>query len=128
MGNAEGLNRAPLLTVVGTRNVSDYGISVTDYLVKPLAKAGVVIVSGMALGTDKAAHNACLEVGGRTLAFVGCGVLENHPAENTDLKAKILKNGGAVISELLPDAKASSWYFKRRDAIMAGVSHAALVV
>lgn len=128
LGNAEGLNRAPLLTVVGTRNVSDYGISVTDYLVKPLAKAGVVIVSGMALGTDKAAHNACLEVGGRTLAFVGCGVLENHPAENADLKAKILENGGAVISELLPDAKASSWYFKRRDAIMAGVSHAALVV
>lgn len=128
LGDVYGLNRAPLLTVVGTRNVSDYGLSVTDYLVKPLAKAGAVIVSGMALGTDKAVHNACLDVGGRTLAFVGCGVLENHPAENTDLKAKILKNGGAVISELLPDAKASSWYFKRRDAVMAGVSHAALVV
>ena len=128
LGNADGLNSAPLLTVVGTRNVSDYGISVTDYLVKPLAKAGAVIVSGMALGTDKAAHNACLDVGGRTLAFPGCGVLETHPAENADLKAKIIENGGAIISELLPDAKASSWYFKRRDAVMAGISHATLVI
>ena len=128
LGNVDGLNRAPLLTVVGTRNVSDYGGSVTDYLVKPLAKAGVVIVSGMALGTDKAAHNACIDVGGRTLAFPGCGVLETHPAENADLKAKIIENGGAIISELLPDAKASSWYFKRRDAVLAGVSHGTLVV
>lgn len=128
LGNAEGLNRAPLLTVVGTRNVSDYGAAVTDYLVKPLAKAGAVIVSGMALGTDRAAHNACLDVGGRTLAFPGCGVLETHPSENTELKTKILENGGAVISELLPNERASSWYFKRRDAVMAGVSHATLVI
>ena len=128
LGSAEGLNSAPLLTVVGTRNVSDYGAAVTDYLVKPLAKAGAVIVSGMALGTDRAAHNACLDVGGRTLAFPGCGVLETHPSENTELKTKILENGGAVISELLPNERASSWYFKRRDAVMAGVSHATLVI
>lgn len=128
LGNSDGLNRAPLLTVVGTRNVSEYGLAVTNYLVKPLAKAGAVIVSGMALGTDKAVHNACLDAGGRTLAFPGCGVLETHPLENADLKAKILENGGAIISELLPNEKASSWYFKRRDAVMAGVSHAALVI
>ena len=128
LGNAEGLNSAPLLTVVGTRNVSEYGLAVTNYLVKPLAKAGAVIVSGMALGTDKAVHNACLEAGGRTLAFPGCGVLETHPAENAELKAKIIESGGAVISELLPNEKASSWYFKRRDAVMAGISHAALVI
>ena len=128
LGSAEGLNSAPLLTVVGTRNVSDYGAAVTDYLVKPLAKAGAVIVSGMALGTDRAAHNACLDAGGRTLAFPGCGVLETHPSENTELKTKILENGGAVISELLPNERASSWYFKRRDAVMAGVSHATLVI
>ncbi len=128
LGNAEGLNSTPLLTVVGTRNVSEYGLAVTDYLVKPLAKAGAVIVSGMALGTDKAVHNACLDVGGRTLAFPGCGVLETHPLENADLKAKILENGGAIISELLPNERASSWYFKRRDAVMAGISHAALVI
>lgn len=128
LGSTERLNSAPLLTVVGTRSVSEYGISVTDYLVKPLAKAGAVIVSGMALGTDKAAHSACLDVSGRTLAFPGCGVLENHPAENSELKAKILENGGAVISELLPNERASSWYFRRRDAVMSGISHATLVV
>lgn len=128
LGSANGLNSAPLLTVVGTRNVSDYGAAVTDFLVKPLAKAGAVIVSGMALGTDRAVHNACLDVGGRTLAFQGCGVLETHPLENAELKAKILENGGAIISELLPNEKASSWYFKRRDAVMAGVSHATLVI
>ena len=128
LGNAEGLNSAPLLTVVGARNVSEYGLAVTDFLVKPLAKAGAVIVSGMALGTDKAVHNACIDAGGRTLAFPGCGVLETHPAENAELKAKILESGGAIISELLPNEKASSWYFKRRDEVMAGISHAALVI
>lgn len=128
LGNAEGLNSAPLLTVVGARNVSEYGLAVTDFLVKPLAKAGAVIVSGMALGTDKAVHNACIDIGGRTLAFPGCGVLETHPAENAELKAKILESGGAIISELLPNEKASSWYFKRRDEVMAGISHAALVI
>ena len=128
LGNAEGFNSAPLLTVVGARNVSEYGLAVTDFLVKPLAKAGAVIVSGMALGTDKAVHNACIDIGGRTLAFPGCGVLETHPAENAELKAKILESGGAIISELLPNEKASSWYFKRRDEVMAGISHAALVI
>jgi len=87
-----------------------------------------VIVSGMASGTDLAAHLACIEAGGRTLAFPGCGVLETHPAESDDLKKRIIESGGAVISELLPDAKATTWYFKRRDAIMSGVSHGTLVV
>lgn len=128
LGNERGLNGSPILTVVGTRNASDYGKKAADYLVKPLAKAGTVIVSGMASGTDRAAHLACIEAGGRTLAFPGCGALETHPAESDDLKKRIIESGGAVISELLPDAKATTWYFKRRDAIMSGISHGTLVI
>ena len=128
LGDVSGLNEKPALAVVGTRNISDYGISAVNHLVKPLAKAGAVIVSGIALGADRAAHEACLDAGGRTLAFPGCGVLENHPRENEDLKKRILENGGAVISELLPDRKAELYYFRRRDAIMSGVCRGTLVI
>lgn len=128
LGDASRLNEKTALAVVGTRKISDYGLEVTDYLVKPLAKAGVVIVSGIALGADRAAHEACLDAGGRTLAFPGCGVLENHPRENEDLKKRIIENGGAIISELLPDKKAEIYYFRRRDAVMSGVCRGTLVV
>ncbi len=128
LGDAGGLNEKPALTVVGTRNISDYGVRAANHLVKPLAEAGAVIVSGIALGADRAAHEACLDAGGRTLAFPGCGVLENHPRENEDLKKRIIENGGAVISELLPDKKAELYYFRRRDAIMSGVSRGTLVI
>lgn len=128
LGNERGINGSPILTVVGTRNVSDYGKKAAEYLTKPLAKAGTIIVSGMASGTDRAAHLACIDAGGRTLAFTGCGVLETHPPESDDLKKRIIESGGAVISELLPDAKANAWYFKRRDAIMSGIAHGTLVI
>lgn len=128
LGDASGLNENPALAVVGTRNISDYGVSAVNHLVKPLAEAGAVIVSGIALGADRAAHEACLDAGGRTLAFPGCGVLENHPRENEDLKKRILENGGAVISELLPDKKAELYYFRRRDAVMSGVCRGTLVI
>lgn len=128
LGNERGINGSPILTVVGTRNVSDYGKKAAEYLAKPLAKAGTIIVSGMASGTDRAAHLACIDAGGRTLAFPGCGVLETHPPESDDLKKRIIESGGAVISELLPDAKANAWYFKRRDAIMSGIAHGTLVI
>lgn len=128
LGNERGINGSPILTVVGTRNVSDYGKKAAEYLAKPLAKAGTIIVSGMASGTDRAAHLACIDAGGRTLAFSGCGVLETHPPESDDLKKRIIESGGAVISELLPDAKANAWYFKRRDAIMSGIAHGTLVI
>ena len=128
LGNERGINGSPILTVVGTRNVSDYGKKAAEYLAKPLAKVGTIIVSGMASGTDRAAHLACIDAGGRTLAFPGCGVLETHPPESDDLKKRIIESGGAVISELLPDAKANAWYFKRRDAIMSGIAHGTLVI
>lgn len=128
LGDVSGLNEKPALAVVGTRKISEYGLEVTDYLVKPLAKAGVVIVSGIALGADRAAHEACLEAGGRTIAFPGCGVLESHPRENEDLKKRIIENGGAIISELLPDKKADISYFRRRDAVMSGFCRGTLVI
>ncbi len=127
LGNAKGLNDMPILTGVGTRNISEYGTAIINLIAKPLAESGVIIASSTSEGADEAFHNAAVFAGGRSIAFPGCGVLETHPSGSEPLKKNIIDNGGAVISELFPDTKASLSYFKRRDAILAGIGSATLV-
>lgn len=126
-GNTDAINRVPALTVVGTRNVTDYGVEVTKKICSPLAKMGTVIVSGMAVGADSAAHRACLDAGGVTVGVLGCGMLVNYPAENAELKRRIIANGGALISELLPHSKSFGGYFHHRNRILSGMSLGTLV-
>lgn len=126
-GSLEGLESAITLSAVGTRNVSDYGINVTHRMIEPLAKLGIVIVSGMAVGADAEAHRACLAAGGRTIGVLGCGILVNYPAENAGLKRDIIANGGALISELLPHTKTFGSYFPTRNRIISGISLGTLV-
>ena len=127
-GSPEGLDKAITLSAVGARNVSDYGIKVTHRLIEPLAKLGIVIVSGMAVGSDAEAHKACLAAGGRTIGVLGCGILVNYPADNAQLKRDIIANGGALISELLPYTKSFGGYFPTRNRIISGISLGTLVI
>lgn len=127
-GSLAGLDSAITLSAVGARNVSDYGINVTHRMIEPLAKLGVVIVSGMAVGSDAEAHRACLAAKGRTIGVLGCGILVNYPAENAQLKRDIIANGGAIISELLPYTKTFGSYFPTRNRIIAGLSLGTLVI
>lgn len=127
-GSPAGLDKAITLSAVGARNVSDYGINVTHRIIEPLAKLGIVIVSGMAVGTDAEAHRACLAAGGRTIGVLGCGILVNYPAENAQLKRDIIANGGAIISELLPYSKTFGSYFPTRNRIISGISLGTLVI
>lgn len=127
-GNTDAIDRVPSLTIVGTRNVTDYGVEVTGKICSPLAKMGTVIVSGMAVGADSAAHRACLDAGGVTVGVLGCGMMVNYPAENAELKRRIVANGGALISELLPYSKSFGGYFHHRNRILSGMSLGTLVI
>ena len=127
-GSLAGLDSSLTLSAVGSRNVSDYGKKVTHRMIEPLAKLGIVIVSGMAVGSDAEAHKACLAAGGRTIGVLGCGILVNYPAENAQLKRDIIAKGGAIISELLPYTKTFGRYFPTRNRIIAGLSQGTLVI
>lgn len=126
-GSLKGLDNSITLSVVGARNISDYGLMVTSRILEPLVKLGIVIVSGTAVGADAAAHNVCLKNHGRTIAVLGCGILVNYPAENAGLKREIIASGGAIVSELLPMTKPSGRYFPTRNRIIAGLSLGTLV-
>ena len=127
-GSLAGLDSAITLSAVGARNVSPYGVKVAHQMIEPLAKLGIVIVSGMAVGSDAEAHRACLAAGGRTIGVLGCGILVNYPAENAQLKRDIIVKGGAIISELLPYTKPAGHYFPIRNRIIAGISLGTLVI
>jgi DNA processing protein len=116
------------LAIVGTRKISSYGRQATIDLTRDLTKAGLTIISGLALGVDGLAHEACLDVGGRTIAVLGSGLKKIYPAEHKKLAEKIVANGGAVISEYEPDQGPAKWTFPVRNRIVAGMSLGVLVI
>ncbi len=127
-GSLEGLNDEIPIAVVGTRRPAEYSVRVTKLIVSELAKLGTVIVSGCAVGLDAAAHRACVESGGKTIAVLGCGILVDYPAENAQLKKDILASGGALISELLPYTRTFGAYFQHRNRILSGLSSGTLII
>lgn len=124
------LNESPTLAVVGTRRMTTYGKNICADLVTPLAKQGVVIVSGLALGIDAIAHASTLNANGITIAVLGSGLDNRHiyPVENQSLARKILEKGGALISEYPPDFQAQKYTFPARNRIVAGLSLGTLVI
>jgi len=116
------------LGVVGTRQMTDYGQEVADKLIRPVAEVGVTIVSGFMYGIDAAAHRACLEVGGRTIAVLGCGIDIIRPKRHAELKERIITGGGLMVSELPEDHPAFRWTFVKRNRIISGLSQAVLVI
>lgn len=129
-GSVQALRHTPLLAVVGARMVSDYGRRVTDTLVEPLARAGVGIVSGLALGTDGNAHRAALRGGGVTIAVLGGGVDDGvlYPPAHRSLAAEIVAAGGAVVSEFPPQTAPLKHFFPMRNRIISGMSTGTLVI
>ena len=117
----------PAVTVVGSRRSSQYGDDVAHDLARMLAAAGFVVISGMALGVDSAAHRGALD-GGRTLAVLGSGPDRAYPPSNRSLHERIVEHGGAVISELPPGTGAFRWTFPARNRIMAALAGMTVVV
>jgi DNA processing protein len=116
------------LAVIGTREACDYSFRVTKRLCSRLARAGVVIVSGMAIGIDKTAHTAAVEAGGRTVGVLACGFAVDYPKFSTPFRQEILNTGGAVITELLPHSRGERGYFIQRNRIMSGLSRGVLLI
>jgi DNA processing protein len=121
------LERRPTVAIVGTRKPTRYGNEVTYKLAYDLAKRGVVIVSGMALGVDGIAHRAALDAGGTTIAVQANGLSRLYPATHRELGEDIIKSGGAVISEYDHDVAARDFQFLERNRIVSGLSDAIVI-
>ncbi|MCL9972045.1 MAG: DNA-processing protein DprA [Candidatus Pacebacteria bacterium] len=119
-----------LITIVGSRSMSQYAHDAVDYLVSGLADYPVAIVSGLALGVDGAAHRAAMKHGLPTVAFPGSGLNDDalYPATHKWLAQEILATGGALVSEFPPEEKGRVHFFPKRNRIMVGVSDAVVVV
>ena len=115
------------LAVVGSRAATSYGRRVTKEWIKEIAKAGVTIVSGLALGIDTAAHEAALEVEGSTVAVLGCGLDQNYPPQNREL-AEEIADKGILLTEFPLGVKPRAQNFPIRNRIISGLSQAVLVV
>lgn len=126
-GHIEILEEYLPITVVGTRKPSEYSVRAANQICSDLAKAGIVIVSGFAVGLDSAAHRAALLSGGRTVAVLGCGIDVSYPKNNADAKKYIIRKG-LVLSEFLPGTEPYPRNFPVRNRIMSGISQGTLVV
>ncbi len=116
------------LAVVGSRRLTSYGRRMTELLVSEIAAAGITIVSGFMYGGDEAAHRAAVEVGGRTIAVMPCGIDLIHPEYQEELYQKILDNHGLIISEFEGSSSPALWTYPKRDRIVAGLSQVVLVI
>jgi DNA processing protein len=95
---------------------------------RELGAAGVVVVSGLARGVDGEAHRGALEVGGATVAVLGCGVDRDYPAAHRELARRIVETGGLVASEYEAGVEPAPWRFPARNRIIAGLCAATIVV
>lgn len=119
-----------LLSIVGSRKYTTYGKQVVDDLLGGLKGYPIGIVSGLALGIDSLAHQAALKNNLYTLAIPGGGLEDSvlYPASHKPLAHRILENGGGLLSEFEPTFTATAWSFPKRNRLVAGISHATLLI
>ena len=118
----------PRVAVVGSRRPSPYGEAVAEQLGLELARAGVVVISGLALGIDAAAHRGALNGGGVTVAVLGTGVDVIYPAAHGILAEAILAGGGALVSQFPDGTSPRRHNFPARNHTMAALSDLVVVV
>ncbi|HUQ20999.1 MAG TPA: DNA-processing protein DprA [Gemmatimonadaceae bacterium] len=119
--------RRPIVSIVGTRNPTSYGLRITRAIAGALVSAGVSIVSGMAKGIDAAAHRAALEAGGRTVAVLGTGIDVPYPAAHRQLH-QLLSEKALVVSENPRGMRAQKGAFPKRNRIIAALSPLTIVI
>ncbi len=115
------------VAVVGTRRVTGYGRQVAEEVSKFLASHGITVVSGLARGVDRIAHEVAVATGGRTIAVLGSGVDRIYPPENSHLAEKIATQG-AILSDYPPGTPPDSANFPPRNRIISGLAMASVIV
>lgn len=126
-GNTNLLKSLKKISIIGSRNCSEYGKIVTQKLSYMLAKKDYTIVSGMAKGIDSYAHKGALTAKGNTIAILGSGVNYVYPEENKRLYNKILEQNGLILSEYGLDTKPIPEYFPARNRLISGISDKILI-
>lgn len=119
-----------ILCIVGSRSYSPYGKEICEELIEGLTGLPITIVSGLALGIDTIAHASALKAKLQTIAVPGSGLGEKvlYPRSNIGLARKIIESDGGLLSDFEPEFRATTWSFPQRNRIMAGMSHAVLVI
>lgn len=127
MGEIKNGGEGIFIAMVGSRDVTSYGVEAATKLSLGLSRCGAVVVSGLASGVDTASHRGALRGEGGTVAVLGNGLDIDYPKENKELKLKIAQNG-AVISEYPPGTTPTRTSFPIRNRIIAGLSQGCVVV
>ncbi|QEC74998.1 DNA-processing protein DprA [Mucilaginibacter ginsenosidivorax] len=121
------LNMPKVISIVGTRNATDYGKQLCRQLIEELQQYNVLIASGLALGIDVAAHKECLRLNVPTVGVLGHGLDRMYPSQNRATADKMLENGGLLTeypSGTVPDRE----NFPQRNRIVAGMADATVVI
>lgn len=126
-GELPDVDNNPVVCIVGPRRVSDYGAKAAYALGYRLAKAGLTVVSGCAVGGDYNAHFGALKAGGKTIGVMPCGILSGYLPENAKLRRHISENG-CLISEYPPKIKGNKFSFPVRNRIMSALAQITIVV
>ena len=127
-GSTAALNAPSAVAVVGTRRPTDKGRMIAGWIGSALARAGSVVVSGLAVGIDGAAHSAVVGEGLPTVAVLGGGHARLFPQAHERLADAIVEAGGAIVAELPPETPATRGTFPRRNRLVSGLSDATVVV
>lgn len=115
------------VAIVGTRSASEEGVKLARTMSAKLAEHGVTVVSGLAHGIDRAAHESALQTDGRTIAVMGTGIRKTYPAANKDLRSRIERQG-AVVSQFWPDMPPRQFNFPMRNVVTSGMTLGTVVI
>lgn len=122
------LDDSPKLAIVGSRRMTEYGQRVIDKWMPTLVEKGVTIISGFMYGVDQAAHRACLDNGGKTIAILGWGIDWQVAQIDEELYQRIIETDSLILSEYMDKTVPELWMFPQRNRIVAGIADAVLVV
>ncbi len=126
-GTLPDIDSEVAIATVGTRRITEYGQQNAYVISRDLARAGTVIVSGMASGVDSVCHRGALDALGHTIAVLGCGIDIVYPKHNADLMEEIARTG-TLFSEYPPGTPPAGYNFPKRNRIISGLSLGTLVV
>ncbi len=127
-GKLPDLDKTLAIAIVGSRKASDDSLSIANKIAYNLSKAGVVVISGGAIGIDSAAHKGALMGSAPTVCVLGCGLDVQYLMQNEHLRRQVIEKGGALITEYPPGTGLQRGTFQARNRIISGLSKGVLIV